>query len=221
MTRFFHRCRPPGKRCVHAIVRKQGPITTSVRDRQRTMTEHLSEQQRHGGAMSAIALTLGVPAFALGHAHIFEAPSYRDGVEVFEAVLHGDGAWRFGRWIAVPAAEAADDPSGPGKAVGRMRVPEPFTLGLEILVEGAERCDLVGIEGKPDRLIAATIARLQELERNDRRLGGDRDQLKEPVGGGALDGFELEALRLEDAEELLDQPAPLVAFHTAPGLFCI
>src|SRR6202158_6185178 len=97
---------------------------------------------------------------SLGHAHIFEAPSYRDGVEVFEAVLHGDGAWRFGRWIAVPAAEAADDPSGPGKAVGRMRGPEPFTLGLEILVEGAERCDLVGIEGKPDRLIAATIARL-------------------------------------------------------------
>src|ERR1700687_680424 len=162
-----------------------------------------------------------VPAKALGHAHIFEAPSYRDGVEVFEAVLHGDGAWRFGRWIAVPAAEAADDPSGPGKAVGRMRVPEPFTLGLEILVEGAERCDLVGIEGKPDRLIAATIARLQELERNDRRLGGDRDQLKEPVGGGDLAVFELEALRLEDAEELLDQPAPLVPFDNAPGLFCI
>jgi hypothetical protein len=28
------------------------------------MTESLSEQKRHGGAMSAIALTLGVPAFA-------------------------------------------------------------------------------------------------------------------------------------------------------------
>src|ERR1700730_16456133 len=37
-----------------------------------------------------------VPAKALGPAHIFEAPSYGDGVEVFEAVLHGDGAWRFG-----------------------------------------------------------------------------------------------------------------------------
>jgi hypothetical protein len=49
-------------------------------------------------------LALGVPVTKLGHAHIFEAPSHSDGVEVFEAVLHGDGTWRFGRWIAVPAA---------------------------------------------------------------------------------------------------------------------
>jgi hypothetical protein len=28
------------------------------------MTDGPSEQQRHGGAMSAIALTLGIPAFA-------------------------------------------------------------------------------------------------------------------------------------------------------------
>src|SRR5260370_40951914 len=102
-----------------------------------------------------------------------------------------------------------------------MRVPEPFALGLEIMVEGGERGDLVSIEGKPDGLMARAIARLQELERNDRRLGGDRDQLEEPVGGGDLAVFELEALRLEDAEELLDQPAPLVPFDDAPGLFCI
>ena len=59
-----------------------------------------------------------------------------------------------------------------------MRVLEPFTLGLKILVEGGERCDLVGIEGKPDGLIATAIARLQELEGDDRRLGGDCDQLE-------------------------------------------
>jgi hypothetical protein len=41
-------------------------------------------------------LGLWVPAFALGHAHISEAPSCSDGEEVFEAVLHGDGTWRFG-----------------------------------------------------------------------------------------------------------------------------
>src|SRR6185312_3539494 len=75
-----------------------------------------------------------VPAKALGHAHISEAPSSRDGVEVFEAMLHGDGTGRFGRRITVPAAEAADDPGSPGKAVGRMRVLEPFALGLEIAV---------------------------------------------------------------------------------------
>ena len=96
---------------------------------------------------------LWVPAFALGHAHIFEAPSYGDGGEVFEAALHGDGTWRFGGWIAVPAAEAANDPCGPSKAVGWMGVLEPFALGFEILVEGGERCDVVGIECKPDGLM--------------------------------------------------------------------
>src|SRR3979409_2288746 len=102
-----------------------------------------------------------------------------------------------------------------------MRVLEPFALSLEILVEGDERCDLVGIEGKPDGLMATAIARLQELDGDDRRLGGDRDQLEEPVGGGDLAVFELEALRLEDAEELLDQPASLVPFDDAPGVFRI
>src|SRR6266850_328067 len=162
-----------------------------------------------------------VPANALGHAHIFEAPSYGDGVEVFDSVFHGDGAWRFGRGIAVPAAETADDPGGPAKTIGWMRVPEPFTLGLEISIESGERCYFVSIEDKSHGLIATAIARLQELEGDDRRLGGDRDQLEEPVRGGDLAVFELEALCLEDAEELLDQPAPLVPFDDAPGFFCI
>src|SRR6185436_18812901 len=162
-----------------------------------------------------------VPAFALGHAHISEAPSSRDGVEVFEAMLHGDGTGRFGRRITVPAAEAADDPGSPGKAVGRMRVLEPIALSLEIVVEGGERCDLSGIEGKPNGLMAASVASLQELEGDDRRLGGDRDQLEEPLGGSELAVFKPEALGFEDAEELLDQPALLVPFDDAPGLFCI
>src|SRR4051794_6909254 len=63
-----------------------------------------------------------VPANALGHAHISEAPSICDGVEVFEAVFEGDGARRLGRWVAVPTAETADDPGGPSEAVGWMRV---------------------------------------------------------------------------------------------------
>src|ERR1022692_4789602 len=101
-----------------------------------------------------------------------------------------------------------------------MGVPEPFALGFEISVEGGERCDAIGVEGEPDGLMATAIACLQELDGDDRRLGGDRDQLEEPVGGGDLAVFELEALGLEDAEELLDQPAPLVPFDDAPGLFC-
>src|SRR6266404_3307081 len=127
-----------------------------------------------------------VPAKALEHAHIFEAPSDSDSVEVFEAVLQGDGAWRFGGGIAVPAAKAADDPGGPGEAVGRMRVPKPFTLGFEILIEGGECGDLVGIEGKPDGLMTTAVARLQKLDGDDCRLGSDRDQLEESIGGSDL-----------------------------------
>ena len=165
-------------------------------------------------------LGLWVPANALGHAHIFEAPSSGGGVEVFEAVLHGDGARRFGRWVAVPAAEPADDPGGPGKAVRWMRISEPFALGFEIAIEGGERRDFVSIEGNPDGLTVTAITGLHELKSDDRRFGRDHNQLKKALGGSDLAVFEPEALRLENAEELLDQPAPFVPFDDAPGLFC-
>src|SRR5688572_4268732 len=149
-----------------------------------------------------------------------EAPSCGGGVEVFEAVLHGDGTWRLGRGITVPAAEPADDPGGPREAIGRMRISEPFALGFEIAVEGGKGSDFLGIEGNLNGLVITAIACLHELEGNDRRLGCDRDQLEEPLGSPDLAVFELEALRLEDAEELLDQPPPLVPFDDAPSLFC-
>ena len=41
-----------------------GTYNTGLRDRQRTMTWSPSNKKRHGVAMNAIALTLGVPAFA-------------------------------------------------------------------------------------------------------------------------------------------------------------
>jgi len=102
-----------------------------------------------------------------------------------------------------------------------MRIPEPFAFGFDILIEGGERCDLVPIEGKVDRLLAAAIPRLQELDGNDGGFGSDGDELEKPVGGGDLAVFEPEALGLEDAEELFDQPAPLVPIDDAPGFFCI
>src|SRR6185437_11850156 len=110
-----------------------------------------------------------VAANALGHAHISEGPSFDGGVEVFEAVFHGDGTWWFGRWVTVPAAEPADDPGSPCKAVGGMRVSEPFALGFEIAVEGGESNDLFGVEGDPGELAIMAIACLHELEGDDCR----------------------------------------------------
>src|SRR5438093_9815729 len=140
-------------------------------------------------------------------------------MEVFETMFEGDWAGRFGRWIAVPSAEAADDPGGPGEAVGWIWVPQALALGLEVLVEGGKGCDLVCLKGKPRWLLSTTIARLQELDGDDRRLGRDGDELEQAVGGGDLAVFELEPLRLEHAEELLDQPAPLVPFDDTPGVW--
>src|SRR5260370_14374896 len=98
--------------------------------------------------------------------------------------------------MTIPAAEAADNPGSPGEAVGRMRVFEPFTLDLEILVEGGEGCDVVGIEGKPDGLMVTAIARLQELDSDDSGLGCDPDQLEEPLCGPEPRVFAVSALRL-------------------------
>src|SRR4029453_6553362 len=106
-----------------------------------------------------------------------------------------------GGGLAAQPAEAADDPGGPSETVGRMWVLEPFAFGFNILVEGGERCDFVRIEGEVDRLLAAAIPPLQELDWNDGGFGSDGDELEEPVGGGDLAVFEPEALGLEDAEE--------------------
>src|SRR5512134_1732953 len=102
-----------------------------------------------------------------------------------------------------------------------MWILEPFAFGFDILVEGGERSNFVCIEGEVDRLSAAAIPRLQELDGNDGGFGGDCDQLEEPVSGGDLTVFEPEALGLEDSEELLDQPALLVPIDDTPSLFCI
>src|SRR5690242_6891745 len=98
-----------------------------------------------------------------------------------------------------------------------MRVSEPFAPGLDLLIEGSKRGDLACVEGNMGGLLAA-VARLQQLDGDDGSFGGDGDQLEEPVGGADLAVFEPEALRLEDAEELLDDPTLFVPFDDLPGV---
>src|SRR5205085_3660048 len=93
-----------------------------------------------------------------------------------------------------------------------------FAFALELMVEGGEGCKLICAEHQTRRLLAAAIARLQELDGDDRGFGRDGDELEEAIGGGDLAVFELEPLGLEHAEELLDQPAPFVPFDDAPGV---
>ena len=121
-------------------------------------------------------------------------------MEVFEAAF----SWRWGLAIStgvacIPAAKTSDVHAAQARLSGWMRVSEPLALSFEISVEGGERCDPVGIEGKLNRLMGAAISRLQQLDEcSSRGLGGDRYQLEKPVGGGDLAVFKPEALGLED-----------------------
>ncbi len=53
------------------------------------------------------------PAKLLRGGHIFKSPSYCDCLEVIEAMFEGDGPGRSGGSIAIPSAEASDDPGRP------------------------------------------------------------------------------------------------------------
>src|ERR1044071_4429140 len=64
-----------------------------VRSFNGVMVNGLRIWQRGVRAGCAENLPRVVPANALGHAHIVEAPSGGDRVEVFEAVFDGDGTW--------------------------------------------------------------------------------------------------------------------------------
>ena len=57
------------------------------------------------------------------------------------------------------------------------------------------------------------------MDGDDGRLGGDSDQFEKAIGGSDLAVFELEALCLQDAEELLDDPALLVPCDDTPSVF--
>src|SRR5881392_861485 len=117
---------------------------------------------------------------------------------------------------SIPSAEAADDPGGPGEGVFWMRVFLQFGFTFELGVEGVESFDLTGIEGERCGLAAMTVARLQELDGDRRRLGGDGGELDEAVGGFELAVFDFESLDFQHAEQLLDAPACLVPIDDAP-----
>ena len=69
-----------------------------------------------------------------------------------------------------------------------------FALAFELLDERGERCDLGRIEGELDRLLAAAIARLHELDDDAGGAGRDSGQLEQPLGVFQLAVFELAAL---------------------------
>src|SRR5882672_10625773 len=82
-----------------------------------------------------------VPAKALGHAHIFEAPSDDHSMELLKTIFEGDRAWRLGGGIPVPSAELCDDPGGPAQAFFWIRIFLERRLAFELGVEAREHGD--------------------------------------------------------------------------------
>src|ERR1700730_17335827 len=84
--------------------------------------------------------------------------------------------------VPVPTAEFCDDPSSPSEAVWWMRVFLQLCLAFEVLVERDEGVDLGVIERHVSWLMAATVARLHELDDDGGGFGSNGDKPFQPLG---------------------------------------
>ena len=81
---------------------------------------------------------------------------------------------------------------------------------LDRRVDSFQGRHLVLGEGQAGRFVAAPVMGLHQLEGERGGLGGNRRELQQPLGAGNLAVFELQSLRLQNAKELLNDPAQLV-----------
>jgi hypothetical protein len=106
---------------------------------------------------------------------------------------------------------------GPGEGFFAVRVFLQGGLALQVFVDGVEHFDFFGAESKSGRQGAA-IAGLDQLNDNDCRLGGNGDELHQSLGGFKPAVLDPQALAFHRAEELLDDPAPLVPGDDLAGV---
>src|ERR1700726_1340305 len=175
----------------------------------------MSSPRRRGSSSPSNAAVYWVPASALRSVHVSEFPSSRHGLQRVQPMFEGDWAWGSCFRAAVPSAEAGDDPGGPWEALVRMRVgPGGTAIGS---VDGFEGSDFCGREYESRGEGAVAITCLGELQDDDGGAGSDGDELEQTVGGVELAVFDLQALLLEGAEELLDHPAHSVPVDDLPS----
>src|ERR1700688_1222887 len=129
----------------------------------------------------------------------------------------GDGAWWPGRWIAIPPAEASNDPGGPREAMLGMWVFLEHGFAFDAGVERIEHSDLVVCEADGGGFDTMPIAGLVELEDDGSTLGGDCGKFDEALSGGKLTVFEPEALQFQKPPKLLDIPALFVPIDNTPS----
>lgn len=108
-------------------------------------------------------------------------------------------------------------PGGPGEAVPAVRVALQDSAALIAGIEAVEHGDLGWAEGIAGRFTALAVASLDELQDDDRSLGGDGGELDQHIGAGELTVLEAQAVGLHQTEQLLDGPAPPVPVDDLPG----
>src|SRR5262245_49066294 len=162
-------------------------------------------------------LSAVVPAQALVHAHISEAPIIGNSMEALKTILEGDRAGRPRGWISVPAAELRDDPGGPAKACFGVGVFLERCLAFEPVIETIEHSYFIRCERDGGGLGGRYIAGLEQLQGDDGSLGGDGGELDQTIGGLHLTVFESQALLLQQPPELLDGPTHFVPVDDLPG----
>src|SRR5262249_3859500 len=123
-----------------------------------------------------------VPACALGHAHISEAPSDDDSMELLKTIFEGDGPRPLGGWVPVPSAELCDDPGSPAKAFAWIWIFLERRLAFELGVEACEHGDFFWRECDGGGLRGWSVARLEQLQDDDSSLGGDGGELDQAIG---------------------------------------
>jgi hypothetical protein len=98
-----------------------------------------------------------------------------------------------------------------------MRVLLPQCSARVLRVQRIESAEFVGGKGNSSRLAAAPVARLQQLQGDRRGMSGNRDELKQALGGLDLAAFKAQSLFLEQPKQLFDDPSRPVPIDDLPG----
>src|SRR5258708_5378154 len=146
----------------------------------------------------------------------FEMPPTIDCIELLEAASNGDWPWRLA--IAVPTAEARDDPGGPCEAAGGMGVLLAQSFAFEGGAKGGEGLDRRRCEGGGGGQAIAAITLLDELDGDGCGFDGGGGELEEAIGAGDLAFLQVEAVGFHDAVNLLDGPACFVPGDQTPRI---
>ncbi len=128
-----------------------------------------------------------------------------DGMESDEPVKHDDWAWF--AIVTGPSSEPCKGPCRKGKRAFRVRIFLPCGVSFEVCRNGFESFLIVRIEYIFERAFGNAVTLAHELEYGDGGDHGGGNELFEGAVFRQTRGFDVEALRLERAEELFDGPA--------------